>query len=96
MKNCTCRGGVNRYIDFESAALYSNPAIFNVRVWWIVAASTAAIPVVMSFVVALPLLVFKLKPLWQEEQEQEEEQGQDVDEEGLPLLQGAYMEWVAR
>ncbi|KAM7217637.1 hypothetical protein V8F06_007021 [Rhypophila decipiens] len=94
LKNCTCRGGVNQYIDFESASLYSNPEIFNVRVWWIVAAVTAAIPVVMSFVVAVPMLIFKLQALWQEEQEQEQEQ-EHADEEGTPIL-GADMEWVAR
>lgn len=97
LKNCTCRGGVNGYIDFEGAAFYRNPAHFDVEVWWVVAAVTAAVPVVMSFVVALPLLVFKLQPLWQEH---EKDESGDIErsDQGTPLLhgEGADMEWVAR
>ncbi|KAM7201779.1 hypothetical protein V8F20_004740 [Naviculisporaceae sp. PSN 640] len=100
LKNCACRGGLNQYIDFQSATFYSDPDIFDVRKWWIAAAATAAVPVVLSFVVALPVLVFKMQPLWQEDQDQEggeleSEEIENTESEEAPLL-GADMEWVAR
>lgn len=99
LKNCACRGGSNRYVDFESADFYKNPKHFDVKVWWVVAAVTAAVPVVLSFLVALPVLVLRLQPLWQEP-DSSPQRGQDAAAAGsqaVPLLYGerADTDWVA-
>lgn len=98
LKNCTCRGGSNRYVDFEGADFYSNPKHFSVEVWWVVAAVTAAIPVVLSFLVALPVLVLRLQPLWEEPAAMQSPQDATAAEsQVVPLLYGerADTDWVA-
>lgn len=54
LKNCTCRGGINGYLDFENAAFYK--AHFGVTKWWSAAAGVAAIPVGLCFFAAVVLI----------------------------------------
>jgi len=93
LKNCACRGGFNRYIDFEDAEFYRNPDHFDVKAWWVAAAVTAAFPVVLSFVVALPVWT-SLRALWKDS---ETSVATDGGEEGVHLLHlspKADMDWV--
>ncbi|KAK1749887.1 hypothetical protein QBC47DRAFT_354353 [Echria macrotheca] len=95
LKNCTCRGGFGGYMDFETAEFYANPEHFDVKKWWIAAAVTAAVPVVLSFIVVLPIWV-SLRKLWQEAGPRVGVDG----EEGFRLLEvgeegKADMDWVA-
>ncbi|KAK4444733.1 hypothetical protein QBC34DRAFT_414560 [Podospora aff. communis PSN243] len=98
LRNCTCRGGLNGYIDFQNAEFYRNPEHFDVKAWWVAAAVTAAVPVVLSFVVALPVWV-SLRELWKDE-EFSVISGAAEDEERW-LIMGdvggvkADMDWVA-
>ena len=94
LKNCTCRGGFSRYLDFESAEFYRDPAHFNVELWWVAAAVIAAIPVVVCFLVALVLL-FILRPLWQDS-ELDHNGGQGEVLEDVSNTYGkADMNWVS-
>jgi hypothetical protein len=80
-------------MDFETAEFYANPEHFDVKKWWVAAAVTAAVPVVLSFVVVLPIWV-SLRKLWQEANSRTGEDG----EEGLRLLElrggKADMDWA--
>jgi hypothetical protein len=61
LKNCSCRGGLSGYMDFENSAYYRNH--FNVAKWWRGAAAVGALPLIGSFFAAT-LLLMRLKPLW--------------------------------
>ncbi len=63
LKNCTCRGGLSGYLDFEGADFYREH--FDVKMWWVAAAAIGAVPVAVSFLAGL-MSLFMLRPLWQE------------------------------
>ena len=81
MKNCVCRGGLSGYLDFESADFYSNPEHFNVKMWWVAAATIGAVPAVVSLLAAL-ILLFMLRPLWQESEPGQNDQGVVLEDVG--------------
>ncbi|KAK4180625.1 hypothetical protein QBC36DRAFT_19517 [Triangularia setosa] len=62
--NCTCKGGLAGYLDFESAQFYRNKNHFNVEAWWMAGAIVGALPMAASLARAGWLLM-QLKPLWQ-------------------------------
>jgi hypothetical protein len=98
LRNCTCRGGLNGYVDFQNAEFYRNPEHFDVKAWWVAAAVTAAVPVVLSFVVALPMWV-SLRELWKDEEVVVSSEAGE-DEERLLMIEDlgevkADMDWVA-
>jgi len=98
LKNCTCRGGFGQYIDFEDAEFYRDPEHFDVKASWVAAAVTAAVPVALSFVIALPAWV-SLRALWEEEEPNVSMRDEEDGERGVLLedIRGvkADMDWVA-
>lgn len=97
MKNCTCKGGFNGYIDFGDAEFYRNEECFDFNEWWKVAAVIADAPVVLSFIVAL-LLWVPLRALWKDSKPIVSVDGGEEEEEGVTLLDQdgkADMYWIA-
>jgi hypothetical protein len=77
LKNCTCRGGLSGYIDFENSVYYRK--YFNVAKWWKGAAAVGALPLFGSFLAAI-LLLMRLKSLWHTS-EQSNSLGRDAEVE---------------
>jgi hypothetical protein len=77
LNNCTCRGGLSGYIDFENSVYYRK--YFNIAMWWKGAAAVGALPLFGSFLAAI-LLLIRLKSLWHTS-EQSNSLGRDAEVE---------------
>ena len=79
LKNCTCRGGLSGFLDFEGAEFYKEH--FNVKMWWVAAATIGAVPVAVSFLAGL-ISLFMLRPLWQESEPGQNDQEVELEDVG--------------